>query len=128
VIGLIYLIVALVLGAALFGDEEARREIYLSNIHIYSSPLVGTQNVIVLFFTALACFVLGNACALSLCSYRLSEYLSDYRTGRFIAGLSVLLALVGMTNFGNFIVTLLLWGIPFCVWSWLRSDPDDNWF
>lgn len=123
-IGLWYLMIAMILAGPFFRQDEGR----LENLwYIYMSPMFDEESLILLFLVALTSLGLGATCFLSPFSRSLSEYLSNQSTGRFIVGLSVALAIVAMANFSRPITTAFFMGIPLCAWSWFRSEPDDNW-
>jgi predicted MFS family arabinose efflux permease len=123
--GLFYLGLALVLGGPFFRQGDER----LDDLwFIYMSPMFDEENKVILSLVAFACLGLGITCFLSPFFRRVSEYLSNRRIGSFVAGVSATLAVVAITQFSQPIVNAFLFALVLCVWSWLRSDPNDSWF
>jgi hypothetical protein len=123
--GLFYLGLAFALGGPFFRQGDRR----LDDLwFIYMSPMFDEENKVILSLMALACLGLGVTCFSSPFFRSVSEYLSSPRIGSFVAGASATLAVVAITQFSQPIVNAFLFALVLCVWSWLRSDPNDSWF
>lgn len=123
--GLFYLGLAFALGGPFFRQGDER----LDDLwFIYMSPMFDEENRAILSLMALACLGLGATLFSSPFSRSVSEYLSNRRIGSLLAGASAALAVVAITQFSQPIVNAFLFALVLCVWSWLRSDPNDSWF
>lgn len=117
---LAYFLMAMMTGMPFFQEGEER----LASLRdIYMTSLFDREAVFPLAFSATASLLMS----VLYFSKWFSALSSEPLVGRICAALSVALLFLAMTNFGRYAVIACSMGTLFSLWSWWRSDPEDNW-
>ena len=117
---LTYFLVANMTGMPFFQESEKRLD---SLWDIYMTPMFDREPVFPLALSAAASLLMS----LLYFSKWFSDFSSRPLVGRICAALSLALLVLAIANFSRYAVIACSMATLFSLWSWWRSDPEDNW-